>query len=129
MRVEAEHRAATQLGGPLLHGADVQVAVLDRPRKAPFLERRPHPRALVERHGAAKHERLRAAAYPRPYSPHDDVARPRLGQAGGTDLAATGLSQPERLCDSVLGAHAAVVLACLSHDRVVSKYAGASSAD
>ena len=35
VRVEAEDRAAAQLGRPLLHGADVEVAVLDRPRESP----------------------------------------------------------------------------------------------
>ena len=41
---------------------------------------------------------------------HDDVAGPRLGEPDGTDLAAPGLSEPERLGDSVLEGHAAVVL-------------------
>ena len=42
VRVQAEHRAAAQLRRPLLHDADIEVAVLDRPREVPFLKRCPH---------------------------------------------------------------------------------------
>ena len=47
VRVEAEDRAAEQLRRPLLHGADVEVAVLDRPREVALLERRPHRGVLA----------------------------------------------------------------------------------
>ena len=121
MRVEAEHRAAAQLGGPFLHGADVEIAVLDRPGKVPFLERRPHRDALVERNGAAEHQRFGPAADPRAQGPDDDVGGPRLGQLDSADLAAAGLSQPERLGDSVPGARAAVLSTRLSHDGTDSE--------
>ena len=102
VRVEAEHRAAAQVGRPFLHGADVQVAVLDRPREVPFLERRPHPRVLVRRHSAAEYERLGAAADPRPYGAYDNVGRPRFGEPDRTDLSTTRRSQPERMRDPVI---------------------------
>ena len=77
VRVEAEHRPAAQLRRPLLHDADVEVAVLDRPREVPLLEGRPHRGVLVRRHAAPEHQRLGAAAHGRPQGAHHHVAPPR----------------------------------------------------
>ena len=97
VRVEAEHRAAAQLGGSLLHGADVQIAVLDRPREVPLLERSPHRGVLVRRHAAPEHQRLGAAADPRPQGAHHHVVPSRLGQRDRPDLAEARRAEPERL--------------------------------
>ena len=66
VRIEAEDRSAAQLRRSLLHRADVEVAVLDRPRELPLLERRPHCVVLARRHPAPEHQGLGAAADARP---------------------------------------------------------------
>ena len=50
--VQAEDSAAGQLRWSLLHGADVEVAILDRPWEIPLLEGRPHRSVLARRHAA-----------------------------------------------------------------------------
>ena len=47
VRVEAEHGAPQQVGGPVLDDADVEVAVLHRAREVALLERRPHHGVLA----------------------------------------------------------------------------------
>jgi hypothetical protein len=61
VRVQAEDRAAVQLLGSLLHGADIEVAVLDRGREVPLLKWRAHRGVLTRRHAAPEHERLGTA--------------------------------------------------------------------
>jgi hypothetical protein len=96
VRVEAEHRAAAQLGRALLDGADAEVAVLHRPWEVALLERRPHHGVLAGRHAAAEHERLGAAADAGAQRPHHDVAHARLRQRRRADLADTRCAHPER---------------------------------
>ncbi len=107
VRVQAEDRAAAQLRRPLLHGADVEVAVLDRPREVPLLERRPHRGVLVRRHAAPEHQRLGAAADAGPQGAHHHVVPPRLGQRDRPDLPAAGRAQPERVRVVLHGPHVA----------------------
>ena len=97
VRVQAEDRAAAQLRRPLLDGADVEVAVLDRPREVPLLERRAHRGVLARRHAAAEHQRLGAAADAGPQRADHHVVRPGLGQRDRPDLPAPGRAQPERV--------------------------------
>ena len=97
VRVQAEDRAAAQLRRPLLDGADVEVAVLDRPREVPFLERRAHRGVLARRHAAPEHQRLGPAADAGPQRADHHVAAPRLGQRDRPDLPAPGRAQPERV--------------------------------
>ena len=97
VRVQAEDRAAAQLRRSLLDGADVEVAVLDRPREVPLLERRPHRGVLARRHAAPEDQRLGAAADAGPQGAHHHVVPARLGQRDRPDLAAAGLAQPERV--------------------------------
>ena len=130
MRVEAEDGAAAQLRRPLLHGADVQVAVLDRPGEVALLERCAHPRVLVRRHAAPEHQRLGAAADARPHGAHDHVVAPRLGQRHRPDLPAARRAQPERVRDSSIADHrrdAAVHIADMfarsSHHSALRNYA------
>jgi hypothetical protein len=78
MRVQTEHRAAAQLRRPVLDGADIEVAVLDRAREVPLLEWRAHRGVLIRRHAAAEHERLGAAADAGPQRADHDIAAPRL---------------------------------------------------
>ena len=105
VRVQAEDRAAAQFRRPLLHGADVEVAVLDRPRELALLERRPHRGVLARRHTAPEHQRLGAAADAGAHGAHDDVVPPRLGQRDRPDLPAAGLAQPERVRVVLHGPH------------------------
>ena len=105
VRVQAEDRAAAQLGGPLLHGPDAQIAVLDRPREVPLLERRPHRRVLVGRHAAPEDERLGAAADAGAHGAHHHIAAPRTGQRDRPDLPTAGRAQPERVCGSLIVDH------------------------
>jgi hypothetical protein len=77
-------------------------------------------RALVRRHAAAEHERLGAAADPRPYGAHDNVGRARFGELDPADLSTTRRSQPERLCDPAIDV---LVSAHCSHRSLVPKYA------
>ena len=107
VRVQAEDRAAAQLRRSLLHGADVEVAVLDRPREVPLLKRRPHRGVLGRRHPAAEHQRLGAAADAGPQGAHQHVVPPRLGQRDRPDLAAAGRAQPERVRVVLRGPHLA----------------------
>ena len=97
VRVQAEDRAAAQLRRPLLDGADVEVAVLDRPREVALLERRAHRGVLARRHAAPEHQRLGAAADAGPQRADHHVAAPRLGQRDRPDLPAPGRAQPERV--------------------------------
>ena len=73
VRVQAEDRAAAQLRRSLLHRADVQVAVLDRPREVPLLKWSPHGGVLVRRHTASEHQRLGASADAGPQGAHHHV--------------------------------------------------------
>ena len=107
VRIQAEDRAAAQLRRSLLHGADVEVAVLDRPREIPLLERRPHRRVLAGRHTATKHQCLGAAADARPQGAHHHVVPPRLGQREPADLPKARPAQPERVRIGRHGAHLA----------------------
>ena len=97
VRVQAEDRPAAQLRRALLDDADVEVAVLDRPREVPLLEGRPHRGVLARRHTAPEHQRLGAAADAGPQGAHHHVAPPRLGQCDRPDLPAAGRAQPERV--------------------------------
>ena len=97
VRVQAEDRAAAQLRRPLLHGADVEVAVLDRAGEVPLLKRRPHGGVLARRHAAAEHQRLGAAADAGPQGAHHHLVAARLGQRDRPDLADAGRAQPERV--------------------------------
>ena len=92
----------TSPAGPVLHLADVEVAVLDGRRELADLERRPHPGVLARGHAAAEDEGLGAAADRREPGPHHDVVRPGGGQVDGADLALAGGTQPEgaRACDA-----------------------------
>ena len=108
VRVQAEDRATAQLRRPLLDGADVEVAVLDRPREVAFLERRAHFRVLSRRHAASEHQRLGAAADAGPERADHHVAGPGLGQRDRTDLPAPGRTQPER--SRVSGCHGRTLL-------------------
>ena len=99
MRVEAEHRAAAQLRRPLLDGADVEVAVLDRPREIPLLERRSHRGVLARRHTAPEHQRLGAPAHAGPQRADQHVAPPWLGQPDRPDLPTPRRAQPVCVCD------------------------------
>ncbi len=105
VREEAEDRAAAQPGGPLFDGADVEVAVLDRPREVALLERSPHRGVLTWRHTAAEHERLGAAADAGPQRAHHHVVSSGRGQRDRSDLPDAGRAQPERACLVVHGAH------------------------
>ena len=109
VRVQAEHRAAAQLGRPLLDRADAQVAVLERPREVPLLERRPHRGVLVRRHAAPVDKRLGAAADARAHGAHHHVVAARLGQPDRPDLPVARFAQPERV------RHFSTVLARISH--------------
>src|SRR5690242_7054227 len=117
MRVEAEHRAAAELGGAFLHGADVEIAEFDRARKIALLERRSHPRALIRRDGTAKHECLGATTDSGQQGAHDDLVGPRRAEPDRANLAETRLSEPERLRDSVFERRTAFVLTGLCHER------------
>ena len=92
VRKQAEDRAPAQLRRPLLDGADVQVAVLDRPGEVAFLERR------AWRHPAAERQRLGAAADAGAQRADHDVAAPGLGQRDAPDLPSPGLAEPIRVC-------------------------------
>ena len=105
VRVQAEHRSAAQLRRALLHGADVEVAVLERPREVPLLKRRPHRGVLGRRHAAPEHQRLGAAADAGPQRAHHHVVAPRLGQRDRPDLPAAGRAQPERVRVGLHGPH------------------------
>ena len=107
VRVQAEDRAAAQLRRSLLHDADVEVAVLDRPREVALLKRCPHRGVLGRRHTAAEHQRLGAAADAGPQGAHQHVVRPRLGQRDRPDLPAAGRAQPERVRVGLSGPHLA----------------------
>ena len=80
VRVQAEDGAAAQLRRPLLDDADVEVAVLDRPREVALLERRAHRRVLAGRDAAAEHECLGAPAHPRSQRAHEHLVRARQPQ-------------------------------------------------
>ena len=82
---------------PPLDGADVEVAVLDRPGEVAFLERRAHRGVLARRHAAPEHQRLGAAADAGPQRADHDIAPPRLGQRDRPDLTAPGRAEPERV--------------------------------
>src|SRR5919106_430518 len=90
-------RRATQLRRPLLDGADVEVAVLDRSREVALLERRAHRRVLARRDAAPEHQSLGAAADAGPQRVDHHVAASRLGQRDRPDLPAPGAAQPERV--------------------------------
>ena len=83
VRVEAEDRAAAQPGGAALDDADVEVAVLHRPREVALLERRAHRGVLAARDAAAEDQRLGAAADPGAQGADQDVVRPGSGSADG----------------------------------------------
>ena len=127
VRVQAKDGAAKQLGRPLLNASDAQIAVLDRSREVPLLERRPHRRVLVGRHAAPEHQRLGAAADTRAHGAHHHVAAPRRGQRDRPDLPAAGRAQPERVCGSLMVDHrrddAPHVLARIYHGLLFGRYA------
>ena len=105
VRVQAEDRAAAQLRRSLLHGADVEVAVLDRPREVALLKWRPHRGVLVRRHTAPEHQRLGAPADAGPQGADHHVVRPWLGQRDRPDLPDAGRAQPERVRVGLHGPH------------------------
>ena len=122
MRVQAEDRAAAQFRRSLLHGADVEVAVLDRPRELALLERCPHRGILARRHTAPEHQRLGAAADAGPHGAHHDVIPSRLGQRNPPDLAAARLAQPERLRVMLRGPHLVVPPAAARSATAISSW-------
>ncbi len=86
VRVQAEHRATPQVGRPVLHHADGEVAVLDRSREVTLLERRPHRGALALGHPTVEDQRLGAAAHARrrPRAPAPRRDRARRARPGGS---------------------------------------------
>ena len=95
--VQAEDSAAGQLRRSLLHGADVEVAVLDRPWEIALLEGRPHRGVLARRHTAPEHQRLGAAADAGPQGADHHVVPLRLGQRDRPDLPRARRAEPERV--------------------------------
>jgi hypothetical protein len=81
MRVQAEHRAAAQGGGrgadAVLHHADADVAVLERPGEVALLEGGAHAFVFAFWHLAAEHQALAAAA-----DCAEEVAHPQLAVCG-----------------------------------------------
>ena len=95
VRVQAEDRAAAQLRRSLLHDADVEVAVLDRPGEVPLLERRPHRGVLA----GGTPPRNTSVSVPR-LTPDRRVrtrtsSRPGSGSVTGRISPQPGRAQPE----------------------------------
>ena len=110
VRVQAEDGAPAQLGRPVLDDADVQVAVLDRPREVALLERRAHRGVLARRHAAPEHQRLGAAADAGAQRADDARRRgpARAARPGGSPrararAARTRARRSARLASSVYG--------------------------
>ena len=98
MRVQAEHRAPTQVGRPSLDDPDAEVAVLHRTGEVALLERRPHRGVLALRHPALEDQRLGAAAHAGGHRADEHLVGTGLGERHRADLADAGLAHPEREC-------------------------------
>ncbi len=96
VRVEAEDRAPFQAGRPTLDHADVEVAVLDRPREVALLEGRAHRGVLALGHPATEHQRLGSAADAAVQRAHEHLVGAGLRQSHRADLATPRPCHPER---------------------------------
>ena len=90
---QAEDGAPPELVGTAVDDADVEVAVLHRAREVTLLKRCPHHVVLALRDSTAEHQSLGAAAHPGPQRAHQHLARARLRQLDGADLAPAGFAE------------------------------------
>ena len=99
VRIQAEHGPAAQLRRSLLHRADVEVAILDRPREVPLLKWRPHGRVLGRWDATPEHQRLGAPAHPERRVRTITSSRPGWGRVTGR-ISPTPGARSQNACAS-----------------------------
>ena len=89
MWIEAEDGPSQEFPRPGFDDADVEVSVLDRPRKVTLLEGGPHRLVLVFGYSTTQDEGLGSPADTRPERADQDLVGSRFGECDETNLTSS----------------------------------------